>query len=169
MDLPLIALRFVRLADGGHLDLATGVRVALRVGQVSPAERLAFDASGSALMRVWHSGLAQYLDYGPLGIDRWFEASALDDGSDDGDALMPCSTVADAAALVPLLGAPSAVLSRVHGCTRVVAGVLAAQGEPTDAAGGLRGSMRCPGLRLIGYRETGWGRQDVVACARAGT
>ena len=149
MDLPLIALRFVRLADGGHLDLATGVRVALRVGQVSPAERLAFDASGSALMRVWHSGLAQYLDYGPLGIDRWFEASALDDGSDDGDALMPCSTVADAAALVPLLGAPSAVLSRVHGCTRVVAGVLAAQGEPTDAAGGLRGSMRCPGLRLI--------------------
>ena len=83
MELPLIALRFVRLADGGHLDLATGVRVALRVAQVSPAERLAFDASGRALMRVWHPGLAQYLDYGPLGTDRWFEASAVDDGSDD--------------------------------------------------------------------------------------
>jgi SAM-dependent methyltransferase len=26
-----------------------------------------------------------------------------------------------------------------------------------------------PGLRLIGYRETGWGRQDVVACACTGT
>jgi hypothetical protein len=25
-----------------------------------------------------------------------------------------------------------------------------------------------PGLRLVGYRETGWGRQDVVACQATG-
>ena len=149
MDLPLIALRFVRLADGGHLDLATGARVALRVGQVSPAERLAFDASGRALMHVWHPGLAQYLDYGPLGTDRWFEASALDDGSDDAIARVPSSALADAAALLPLVDAPGGALSRVRECTRLVAGVLAAQGEPTDAPAGLRGDMRCPGLRLI--------------------
>ena len=89
MDLPLIALRFVRLADGGHLDLATAARVALRVGPVLPAERPAFDASGRALMHVWHPGLAQYLDYGPLGTDRWFEASALDAGSNDAITPVP--------------------------------------------------------------------------------
>ena len=149
MDLPLIALRFVRLADGGHLDLATGLRVALRVGQVSPAERLVFDASGRALMHVWHPGLAQYLDYGPLGSERWFEASAFDDGSDDASTRVSSSVLADAAALLPLIDAPGAVLSRVRESSRLVAGVLAAQGEPTDAPAGLRGDMRCPGLRLI--------------------
>ncbi len=149
MDLPLIALRFVRLADGGHFDLATGARVALRAGQVPPEERLAFDAAGRALMHVWHPGLAQYLDYGPLGTDRWFEASALDDGSDDAIAAVPGSALADAAALLPLVDAPGAALSRVRGCTRLVAGVLPAEATPTEMPEGLRGDIRCPGLRLI--------------------
>ena len=144
MDLPLIALRFVRLADGGHLDLATGARVALRVGQVSQAERLAFDASGRALMHLWHPGLAEYLDYGPLGTERWFEASALDDGSDDAIASVPSSVLADAAALLPLIDAPGGALSRVRECTRLVAGVLSVQGDPTDAPAGLPMRIRVP-------------------------
>jgi DNA-binding NtrC family response regulator len=149
MDLPLIALRFVRLADGGHLDLATGGRVVLRVGQVSPAERLAFDASGSALMHVWHPGLAGYLDYGPLGTDRWFEASALDGDSKEPIAPVSNTMLADAAALLPLMDAPGATLSRVRVCSRLVAGVLTGPDEAMDVPDGLRGDMRWPGLRLI--------------------
>jgi DNA-binding NtrC family response regulator len=148
MDLPLVALRFVRLADGAHLDLATGLRVGLRVGSASAADRLAFDAAGDALMRVWHPGLAEYLDYGPLGSDQWFEASALYDPNNE---IAPVSDrcVADAGALLPLLKAPGVVLSRSRASSRLVASVLPTLDDAGIAAGGLRQDVRCPGLQLI--------------------
>ena len=150
MDLPLIALRFVRLADGGHLDLATGARVALRVGQVSPAERLAFDASGRALMHVWHPGLAQYLDYGPLGTDRWFEASALDADSDD--AITPVSELGAGGRRRRCCRWSTRPARRSRECASAHAWLPECSQRRTSRPmrqQGLRGDVRCPGLRLI--------------------
>jgi DNA-binding NtrC family response regulator len=149
MDLPLVALRFVRLADGGHLDLATGARVALRIGPALSAERRAFDVAGDALMRVWHPGFAEYLDFGPLGSDRWFEASLLDDGTEDAIASVSKTVRADAAALLPLLGVPGVSLDQMPGGARVIATVLPGAGQWPGELTGMHGGIRCPGLRLI--------------------
>ena len=77
MDLPLVAMRFIQLADGAYFDLATASRVRLRRVTVRAAERLALD-DGTAE----HAGLprpdAACVDYGPLGSHEWFEARLFD-------------------------------------------------------------------------------------------
>ena len=75
---PLVAMRFARLIDGTHLDLASGRRVLVRVASVEERARTALAEHGAALAGLWHQDLAPYLDFGPLGPSDWFEASGVE-------------------------------------------------------------------------------------------
>jgi DNA-binding NtrC family response regulator len=148
MPVPLVALRFARLVGGGHVDLATGARVALRTGVVAPSDRIAFDEIGNALMRLWHPGLAPYLDYGPLGADEWFEASSLEE-ADPVHACVSEKILADAIEILPLAGARGATVAAIPGSEKLIAGVLGPELEAAPAFGPLGATRHCAGMRLI--------------------
>src|SRR5215212_7326791 len=80
MSLALLADRFVPLARTLHLDLATGDRAWLRLEPATPvADGLRWAERCAALTSLWHPGMAECLDFGPIGSERRFEAYRIND------------------------------------------------------------------------------------------
>src|SRR5918997_5854475 len=75
MSSSLVADRFLPLAHALHLDLATGDRAWLRIAPAAHGvEALRWTERCTALAALWHPGMAECLDFGPLGHDTQFEA-----------------------------------------------------------------------------------------------
>jgi DNA-binding NtrC family response regulator/tetratricopeptide (TPR) repeat protein len=72
---PTLADRFLPLAHALHLDLATGDRAWLRIAPATCGlEAVRWNERCAALTTLWHPGMAECLDFGPLGHDTRFEA-----------------------------------------------------------------------------------------------
>jgi DNA-binding NtrC family response regulator/tetratricopeptide (TPR) repeat protein len=70
-----LADRFLPLAHALHLDLATGDRAWLRIAPATRGpEALRWNERCATLTTLWHPGMAECLDFGPLGHDTRFEA-----------------------------------------------------------------------------------------------
>jgi hypothetical protein len=63
----LVADRFVMSDDGGAVDLASGLRVVLRVMPADAATELRWSAQCDAFARVQHQAIAALVDYGAIG------------------------------------------------------------------------------------------------------
>ena len=136
---PLVAGRFARLADGTHLDLATGSRTWLRVETVPVLSRAALSRGGATLAACCHPGLAPYVDFGPLGENDWFEASSVADGA--GPRPAP-GVESDVAAFLGGLAVSPVALLRVPGFQGLVASLLAAtQAVSPDCRGRRRPNL----------------------------
>ncbi len=70
----LVADRFVRRADGSAVDLATGLRVHLRLAAVDAALDARWAAECDLFARLRHPAIAPLVDYGPIGRAERFEA-----------------------------------------------------------------------------------------------
>ena len=70
----LVADRFVVYRDGNTVDLATGLRVWLRVSAADTASDVRWSAQCDMFVRLQHQAIAPLLDYGALGRHERFEA-----------------------------------------------------------------------------------------------
>ena len=70
----LVADRFVVYGDGDATDLATGLRVWLRISAAHPESDVRWSGRCDAFVRLQHQAIAPLLDYGMLGRRERFEA-----------------------------------------------------------------------------------------------
>jgi DNA-binding NtrC family response regulator/tetratricopeptide (TPR) repeat protein len=70
----LVADRFVIRADGDAVDLATGLRVWLRVTCSDAATDVRWSATADTFARLQHQAIAPLVDYGAIGRAERFEA-----------------------------------------------------------------------------------------------
>ena len=128
----LVADRFVMQRDGGAIDLATGLRVFLRVAAADPAGDVRWSARCDAVARMTHAALAPLVDYGALGKAERFEAWQCGPPWSGADAAARAAR-ADAAEFLGHTGlvAIDGALVRVRGGAPVIVPAIVDVPDPT--------------------------------------